>query len=1162
MTVTRSLHPTDETLIDHVLGNLNDASAGPVGDHLETCSDCQGRLDALFSSRILGRLRKAQGRADSRGPMMSSTAGLSSVAAGHGSPAPPAANTLPPELADHPDYEVTRELGRGGMGVVYLARNRLMGRLEVLKVVGGHLVNRPGVLDRFLAEIRNAARLQHPNIVTAYSAPRVGASIALAMEYVEGLDLSRLAKAKGPLPVSHACSYVQQVALGLQHADEHGMVHRDIKPSNLMLTRQGDRALIKILDFGLAKVRSEGATIVRLTDEGQMLGTPAYIAPEQIGDARHADIRADIYSLGCTLYYLLAGSPPFEGECLYDVLQAHHSMEAMPLNLKRPEVPVELAALVAKMMAKEPERRFQQPKEVAQALIRFFKKGELAFINPETEVSRAGRSDWGREMPIAGSTPAQSVTTAAQATAEPIGLTGPSPRERARETLIDPGDAKRTHKSSYDIKLPRRTNWTRPGVAVAALSPAFFIALAVVVLRLRDSSGVVELINLPQDAVVFVDGQEVPIKWRGAIKGALISVTPGKHKLTLKRDGLEIGAARTVEAGENLAFNFVDAPLAASDPAPVPAEDGSPYSEMDDRPAYSEMDDRPADPEVDDTSPPLRAPGPVVEPAALADEPSTSQVSASTGTGGAFRPLFNGKDLGGWKQHPKQQGHWIVENGILTCPGPAPSHLYTDRDDFQDFHLRVEARFDKGGSGGVYIRCPFGPGFPRDDPKWPDAVQATINGQRIVRNCTGGIDLGDDTRLYVTEFTTVRAGQWFTMDVIANGNSAAVLVNGRSSAYHTSPKRLLSRGHLALQQASATSKIEFRKIEILELPRSDQKDPKEIWQLPMGRVTRVAFSQDGNGILSAAFPNERWLVKGGMNHFLGGPGHLRLSDQETGQIRFTMAGIGWPIAAIALSSDGLYAASCPPVISKQPVLIWDLKSGRRIHVLHLKNPRTKLTCGGLSFAQGDHRVMAFATNGTLYAWDIATDQEQPPLALAAGPAQQNEFTCSNFGFDREHLATGRRGGPVELWDLRNGKKLRTFAGHTGRVDAVTCSPDGRLILSAGSDQTVRLWDVSSERPLRQWKDLERQVRCVAFSPDAQRALAAGIDGPVRLWDLTSGEQLCRLEGHTMPVNSVAFSPDGGRAVSGSDDRTVRLWQLPAAGGAGATFPSPAGAPAR
>ena len=271
------------------------------------------------------------------------------------------AGPLPPGLADHPDYEILSELGRGGMGVVYLAQNKLMGRMEVLKVVGAHLISRPVVLERFLREIRSAARLHHPNIVTAYSALRFDESLVLAMEYVEGLDLAKIVKAKGPLPVANACNYVHQAALGLQHAHGHGMVHRDIKPANLMLAREGNKGIVKVLDFGLAKVTSEGQADSGLTREGQMLGTPDYIAPEQIRDAQSADIRADIYSLGCTLYHLLAGGPPFRGANLWDLYQSHFSMEAEPLNVVRPEVPAELAALVAKMMAKEPDQRFQTP---------------------------------------------------------------------------------------------------------------------------------------------------------------------------------------------------------------------------------------------------------------------------------------------------------------------------------------------------------------------------------------------------------------------------------------------------------------------------------------------------------------------------------------------------------------------------------------------------------------------------------------------------------------------------------------------------------------------------------------------------------------------------------------------------------------------------------
>jgi hypothetical protein len=259
------------------------------------------------------------------------------------------------------------------MGVVYLAKNKLMDRLEVLKVVNKALLDRPGAVERFLREIRSAAKLNHANVVAAYSAVQSGDLLAFAMEYVEGEDLAKLVQTHGPLPVARACDYVQQAALGLQHAFEKKMVHRDIKPQNLILAREGERHIVKVLDFGLAKVTRARNEDAGLTDDGTMLGTPAYVAPEQTLDAANADIRADVYSLGCTLYYLLTGAPPFERRSLYEVLQAHQSIEARPLNLVRPEVPEELVAVVRKMMAKDPANRYQTPLALVQALAAFVK---------------------------------------------------------------------------------------------------------------------------------------------------------------------------------------------------------------------------------------------------------------------------------------------------------------------------------------------------------------------------------------------------------------------------------------------------------------------------------------------------------------------------------------------------------------------------------------------------------------------------------------------------------------------------------------------------------------------------------------------------------------------------------------------------------------------
>jgi serine/threonine protein kinase len=501
-----SLHPTKQTLSSCGLGKLDDGPAEAVNKHLEECPDCRKWVAEMAADSFLGRVRDVQAGKSTFGK--SQTGGTKSDKR---SSASPSIDTMPPGLADHPDYEIKRELGRGGMGVVYLAHNRLMGRDEVLKVMGRQIMDRPGVLDRFLREIRAVAKLRHPNIVTAYHASRLGESIVFAMEYVEGLDLAKMIKAKGPLPVAHACNFVYQSALGLQHAHDEGLVHRDIKPGNLMLSRRTDKATVKVLDFGLAKVTREQKVNLRLTSEGQALGTPDYIAPEQIIDAPSADIRADIYSLGGTLYHLLTGRPPFQADSLYDMFQAHISREADPLNFVRPEVPAELAALVAKMMAKDRARRFQTPGEVAEALTPFFKKGNVASKGTRLEVSRDGQTVARRPETGAVSTPTERPTDAGRPVIRAKKTTEPAVLEPQWESLIEVRKTERSVDKAPKVEPTRRPPRKKRSIALAS-SLFGLIALGVIIITIRDRNGETK-VTIPDDKAVKVEKDDVVVEY-------------------------------------------------------------------------------------------------------------------------------------------------------------------------------------------------------------------------------------------------------------------------------------------------------------------------------------------------------------------------------------------------------------------------------------------------------------------------------------------------------------------------------------------------------------------------------------------------------------------------------------------------------------------------
>jgi serine/threonine-protein kinase len=300
-------------------------------------------------------------------------------------------------------YILLDRLGEGGMGEVFRARHRKLDRIVALKIVRKDQLADPEAIRRFHREIHAAAQLAHPNIVHAFDADQVGDIHFFVMEYVEGMDLRRLVKEQGPLPPAEACDYIRQAALGLQHAHERGLVHRDIKPSNLMLVRRQESdarrqesdarrqesdlggqqttvalipdpapltPVVKILDMGLARLTETepSAETCELTRTGVVMGTADYMAPEQSEDSHHADIRADIYSLGCTFYFLLTGQVPFPGGTYMNKIFRHQMEQPAPVEKFRPDAPAAVAAVIRRMMAKQPQNRYRTPTEVVAAI--------------------------------------------------------------------------------------------------------------------------------------------------------------------------------------------------------------------------------------------------------------------------------------------------------------------------------------------------------------------------------------------------------------------------------------------------------------------------------------------------------------------------------------------------------------------------------------------------------------------------------------------------------------------------------------------------------------------------------------------------------------------------------------------------------------------------
>jgi len=334
------------------------------------------------------------------------------------------------------NYVILDKLGQGGMGLVLKAEHRRMKRLVALKVLSPKVTKSPEALRRFQREVEAAARLTHPNIVIAHDADEAAGTHFLVMEYVDGADLSSLVKKRGPLPLDQALDCILQAARGLQYAHEQGVIHRDIKPANLLLDRQGT---VNILDMGLARLDSAGSQQDELTGTGQIMGTVDYMAPEQATSTKHADARADIYSLGVTLWYLLTGRPLFEGETTVEKLMAHQTKPIPSLCDACPAVTPPLDAIFHRMVAKTPQDRYQTMAEVIAEL-------------------EQGRSD------SMGGPPVVSIATAEDARLDEFlrGMTAPSkqravPRQKASRAVATPVAPEPARTADLDATLDLAT---------------------------------------------------------------------------------------------------------------------------------------------------------------------------------------------------------------------------------------------------------------------------------------------------------------------------------------------------------------------------------------------------------------------------------------------------------------------------------------------------------------------------------------------------------------------------------------------------------------------------------------------------------------------------------------------------------------------------------
>jgi serine/threonine-protein kinase len=377
-------------------------------------------------------------------------------------------------------YLLLERVGAGAMGQVFKARHQHLDRLVAVKVVRKDRVTNVNLLKRFLREAQAAGQLSHPNIVLAFDAGETDHLLYFVMELIEGTDLRHRIQRDGALPVVEACDYVRQTALGLQHAFEKGMVHRDVKPSNLMVTERPADArtgpppgVVKVLDMGLALLTRDETEISALTQEGVVMGTVDYLAPEQAVDSHGVDTRADLYSLGCTFYHLLTGRVPYPGGTVVQKLLRHRTGRPRPVESLRPDVPRGVVMVVRQLMAPRPENRFQTPAELVEALaqVRGGAPAKAKAKMPAVPTRRTPRA----------ARPLDPTVVARRGPLPPVAPSKRTTRRAVPKALaVAPGPSESAGEPSAPRPAPeapwRRWHWAAwPALALAGLIAAFLL---------------------------------------------------------------------------------------------------------------------------------------------------------------------------------------------------------------------------------------------------------------------------------------------------------------------------------------------------------------------------------------------------------------------------------------------------------------------------------------------------------------------------------------------------------------------------------------------------------------------------------------------------------------------------------------------------------------
>jgi eukaryotic-like serine/threonine-protein kinase len=999
-----------------------------------------------------------------------------------------------------PGFEILGELGRGGMGVVYKARQAALKRIVAVKMIlaGAHTTGAD--LARFRSEAEAVARLRHPNIVQVYEIGELNGLPFFSLEYVDGGTLA--GKVNGaPLPERQAAQMVETLARAMHEAHQSGIVHRDLKPANVLLTAAG---AVKIADFGLAKKLDETGQ----TAAGAIMGTPSYMAPEQArGDLREIGPATDVYALGGILYELLTGRPPFRGATKLDTLWQVLNQNAIPPSRLQPRVPRDLETVCLKCLEKEPGRRYRSAEALAEDLRRF-QAGEPTRARPLGRMERGWK--WVRRRPVAAGLLTVSTLLLLALVGLTVGwffhgqvLAALDVAETARKDAdtqrtaaqVAQGKAEANERAADREKQRAEMLSYLLGVQAAHHAwqsndvPAALVYLdqwrawerrgwefdyvrglcsGGSRLTLKGHTGPVKTLAMSADGKRIVSGgswdQTVKV-WNADSGQEILSFRP--HAANIFGVAISGDGKRIVTSGNDMTVNVWDAATAQK----VRSIDGRTHQF---------------------TCLGLSADGKRIVTGSCVFTPQGFSLPGEM----TVCDVDAGRDIFLLKGH---------SSGIFSVAFSADGKRIVSGS--QDGTVKIwdaekgkEMLTLKGHSGAV------------------TSAAVTNDGKRIVSCSADGTVKVWDARTGQQALTLT--GHTGVVQSVAVSSDGQRIYSGGSDQTvkvwdGTSGEQLLTfKGHtdavLSLAVSADGKRIASggsdRTVRVWDAARNPEALTIKAHTDSIGGV---AVSGDGKRIVSGAKDGlvKVWDVGGGQAlHSIKAPG-------------------GW-VASVAASGDGKRIAVGN---WDGTIHVWDGASGE--FTLTIKgNPRPILS---VVFSPDGKRLVS-AQGATVQVWDAANGGQ---LGIMEHGGDLARVAISSDG---KRIVCANESGTIKLWDADTGKEILAVKGSQEGIHTVAISRDGARIISGGQDRMVKVWDAFTGQCLLTLIGHTQPIQCVAISGDGRRIFSGSSDRTVKLWDADTGQEALTLKTSASGVNSVALSGDGQTIACGLDT-TIKVW---------------------